>query len=57
MRKRQRAPLNGRASLGSWQGGKFRQSTGVRIPSLPLELMNNKLNNKKNELWKMKLFK
>ena len=32
-------------------------ATGVRIPSLPLELMNNKLNNKKNELWKMKLFK
>lgn len=58
MRKRQRAPCNGRASLGSWQGGgKFWQSTGVRIPSLPLELMNNKLNNKKNELWKMKLFK
>lgn len=39
------------------RGGKFWQSTGVRIPSLPLELMNNKLNNKKNELWKMKLFK
>ena len=38
-------------------GGKFWQSTGVRIPSLPLELMNNKLNNKKNELWKMKLSK
>lgn len=54
----ERAPCNGRASLGSWQGGgKFWQSTGVRIPSLPLELMNNKLNNKKNELWKMKLFK
>lgn len=31
------------------------QSTGVRIPSLPLELMNDKSNNKKNELWKMKL--
>lgn len=29
-------------------------STGVRIPSLPLELINM-LNNKKNELWKMKL--
>ena len=42
---RQRAPYNGRASLGSWQGGgKFWQSTGVRIPSLPLELMNNMLN-------------
>lgn len=39
------------------RGGKFWQSTGVRIPSLPLELMNNKLNNKKNELWKMKLSK
>lgn len=37
------------------RGGKFWQSTGVRIPSLPLELMNNKSNNKKNELWKMKL--
>nr|DAG71282.1 MAG TPA: hypothetical protein [Caudoviricetes sp.] len=37
---RQRAPYNGRASLGSWQGGgKFWQSTGVRIPSLPLELI------------------
>nr|DAR13529.1 MAG TPA: hypothetical protein [Caudoviricetes sp.] len=58
MRKRQRAPFNGRASIGSWQGwGKFWPSTGFRIPSLPLELMNNKLNNKKNELWKMKLFK
>ena len=40
------------------KGGKFWQSTGVRIPSLPLELMNNMLNNKKlNELWKMRLFK
>nr|DAR14379.1 MAG TPA: hypothetical protein [Caudoviricetes sp.] len=40
MRKRKRAPCNGRASLGSWQGGgKFWQSTGVRIPSLPLELI------------------
>lgn len=28
------------------KGGKFWQSTGVRIPSLPLELMNNMLNNK-----------
>ncbi len=26
------------------KGGKFWQSTGVRIPSLPLELMNNMLN-------------
>ena len=33
-------------------------STGVRIPSLPLELINNMLNNKKlNELWKMRLSK
>lgn len=39
------------------KGGIILGSTGVRIPSLPLELMNNKLNNKKNELWKMKLFK
>ena len=37
------------------KGGIILGSTGVRIPSLPLELMNNKLNNKKNELWKMKL--
>jgi hypothetical protein len=57
MRKRQRAPCNGRASTSRQGWGKFWQSTGVRIPSLPLELMNNKLNNKKNELWKMKLFK
>lgn len=28
------------------------QSTGVRIPSLPLELMNNKSNNKKNDYGK-----
>ena len=39
------------------KGGVIFASTGVRIPSLPLELMNNKSNNKKNELWKMKLFK
>lgn len=39
------------------RGGKFWQSTVVRIHSLPLCLMNNKLNNKKNELWKMKLSK
>nr|DAE36004.1 MAG TPA: hypothetical protein [Caudoviricetes sp.] len=26
------------------KGGKFWSPTGVRIPSLPLELMNNKLN-------------
>ena len=37
------------------KGGVIFASTGVRIPSLPLELMNNKSNNKKNELWKMKL--
>ena len=36
-------------------GGVNLGHTGVRIPSLPLELMNNKSNNKKNELWKMKL--
>ena len=54
--RKQRVPYNGRASTSSRQGwGKFWQSTGVRIPSLPLELMNNKSNNKKNELWKMKL--
>ena len=39
------------------KGGIIPGSTGVRIPSLPLELINNKSNNKKNELWKMKLFK
>lgn len=37
MRKQTACANNGRASLGSWQGGgKFWQSTGVRIPSLPL---------------------
>ena len=39
------------------KGGKFWSPTGVRIHSLPLELMNNKLNKKMNELWKMRLFK
>lgn len=34
------------------RGGKFWQSTGVRIPSLPLELMNKMLNNKKNDYGK-----
>ncbi len=37
--------------------GMFRFQLGSN-PSLPLELMNNMLNNKKlNELWKMRLFK
>lgn len=52
-----RPATEGHPSAAGKGGGKFWQSTGVRIPSLPLELMNNKLNNKKNELWKMKLFK
>ena len=56
---RQRAPyMEGHTSAAGKGGGKFWQSTGVRIPSLPLELMNNMLNNKKlNELWKMRLSK
>lgn len=39
------------------KGGKFWQSTGVRIPSLPLELINMLNNKKLNELWKMRLSK
>ena len=53
--RKQRVPYNGRASTSSRKGWDNFASTGVRIPSLPLELMNNKSNNKENELWKMKL--
>ena len=53
--RKQRVPYNGRASTSSRIGWVNLGHTGVRIPSLPLELMNNKSNNKKNELWKMKL--
>lgn len=34
----------GRPPAAGKGGGKFLSPTGVRIPSLPLELMNNKLN-------------
>lgn len=58
MRKQQRAPCNGRASLGSWQGGvSFGSQLGFESPAFHYSLMNNKLNSKKNELWKMKLSK
>ena len=54
--RKQRVPYNAKASTSSRIGWwSLSEPTVVRIHGLPLELMNNKSNNKKNELWKMKL--
>ena len=37
------------------KGGIILPQLGFESPAFHLELMNNKSNNKKNELWKMKL--
>ena len=47
-----RPETEGHPSAAGKGGGKFWQSTGVRIPSLPLELMNNKSNNKRTNYGK-----